>query len=138
MKDRTNACNRIPMKQIVPYLYMYVSAYYSHNIIIRVTVNLFIFEIHSGKQSFPVNLDCWLCSRDHISEFTRELQEIGVQYVGLCCGNRSNNIRTMAEALGRSPPASKYSPDMSQHLSRIQDDQHDYTHSTYHKRFTSA
>ena len=34
-------------------------------------------------------------------------------------GNRASYTRSMAEALGRSPPASKYSPDMSQHISQI-------------------
>lgn len=42
--------------------------------------------------------------------------EIGVRYHGLCCGAGPHHLRSMAEALGRKPPASKYSPDMSYHF----------------------
>jgi len=38
-----------------------------------------------------------------------------VDYLGLCCGAAPHLIRAMAEAMGRRPPASLYSPDMSKH-----------------------
>jgi betaine-homocysteine S-methyltransferase len=38
-----------------------------------------------------------------------------VNYLGVCCGAGPHHIRAVAEALGRRPPASKYSPDMSRH-----------------------
>ena len=40
---------------------------------------------------------------------------LGVRYLGVCCGAGPHHIRAMAEALGRRPPASRYSPDMSRH-----------------------
>ena len=46
-------------------------------------------------------------------------QGMNVQLIGLCCGNMPAYTRTMAETLGRSPPASVYSPDMSQHRSEL-------------------
>ncbi|XP_023930843.1 betaine--homocysteine S-methyltransferase 1-like [Lingula anatina] len=58
------------------------------------------------------DLPAWQCSRTEIQEFAREARAIGIQYVGLCCGNASHYIREVAETLGRSPPASRYSPDM--------------------------
>ena len=54
-----------------------------------------------------------------IEQLTKDLLEIGVQYMGLCCGNRAYYIRKMAETLGRKPPASRYSADMLQHLSQV-------------------
>ena len=77
-----------------------------------------------GEMAFPCDLDAWLCSRTSIHQFTRELIDLGVQYLGLCCGNRAHFIRAMAEEVGRKPPASRYSPDMSQHLSRLTDEAH--------------
>lgn len=74
---------------------------------------------YTGERSFPVDLDSWLCARNHIARFTKQMMEIGVQYIGICCGNRATYLRTMAETLGRQPPASRYSPDMSQHISAI-------------------
>ena len=41
--------------------------------------------------------------------------EIGVDYFGVCCGAGPHHIRAVAEALGRTPPASRFSPDMSKH-----------------------
>ena len=40
---------------------------------------------------------------------------LGIRYLGVCCGAGPHHIRAMAEALGRQPPASRYSPDMTRH-----------------------
>ncbi|CAH1268570.1 BHMT [Branchiostoma lanceolatum] len=68
-----------------------------------------------GKVAFPLDLDPWLCSRSQIAAFSRRAHDIGVRYIGLCCGNASHFTRAMAEALGRQPPASRYTADMSKH-----------------------
>ena len=36
--------------------------------------------------------------------------------VTVCCGAGPHHIRSLAEALGRRPPASRFSPDMSKHI----------------------
>ena len=64
---------------------------------------------------FPTALDPFTCNRYEIAEFTKAAQAIGVRYLGVCCGAGPHHIRSMAEALGRRPPASQYSPDMSKH-----------------------
>jgi len=69
----------------------------------------------TGELACPVNIDAWLCSRDHIRDFTKELMEVGVQYMGLCCGNRPFYLRTMAETVGRTPLASNYGPRLDLH-----------------------
>ncbi|XP_070568427.1 betaine--homocysteine S-methyltransferase 1-like [Ptychodera flava] len=69
----------------------------------------------SGKDLFPANTDVLSCSRDDIHEFGKRCKELGIQYVGICCGNRPFYTRSLAESLGRSPPASRFSPDMSRH-----------------------
>jgi betaine-homocysteine S-methyltransferase len=68
-----------------------------------------------GDRPFPTALDPFTCNRYEIAEFTNEATEIGVRYLGVCCGAGPHHIRSMAEALGRTPPASRYSPDMSKH-----------------------
>src|ERR687885_280492 len=45
----------------------------------------------------------------------READELGVRYLGVCCGAGPHHIRAVAEAVGRQPPASRFSPDMSKH-----------------------
>lgn len=68
-----------------------------------------------GGMPFPTALEPFQCNRYEMAEFAREADRIGVRYLGICCGNAPHLIRSMAEALGRSPDASRYSPDMSKH-----------------------
>lgn len=64
---------------------------------------------------FPTALDALACNRYEIAEFARKAYALGVNYQGVCCGAGPHHIRAMAEALGKNPPASRYSPDMSKH-----------------------
>ena len=64
---------------------------------------------------FPTALDPLFVNRYEIGEFTRAAFDVGVRYFGICCGNAPHYTRAMAEALGRTPPASRYSADMSKH-----------------------
>jgi betaine-homocysteine S-methyltransferase len=73
------------------------------------------FQSLAGGHAFPVALDPHTCDRFEVAEFAREALGIGVSYLGLCCGAAPHHIRAMAEAIGRRPPASRYSPDMSKH-----------------------
>ncbi len=74
---------------------------------------------HDGRQAqerpFPTALDPFTCDRYEVADFTRSARAVGVSYLGLCCGAAPHHIRSMAEALGRTPPASRYSDDMSKH-----------------------
>ena len=69
----------------------------------------------NGESAYTLGLDHFLCTRGEAAIFARKAQEIGVEYIGLCCGAGPHHIRAIAEALGRTVPASKYSPDLSQH-----------------------
>ena len=85
---------------------------------------------------FPTALDPLLCSRYEIAEFGRAASDLGVRYVGVCCGAGPHHIRSLAEALGRRPPASRYSPDMSKHIlfgtdKRLRQDNLDYGRQNY-------
>jgi betaine-homocysteine S-methyltransferase len=64
---------------------------------------------------FPTSLDPFVCNRHEIGEFAKKAHALGVHYLGVCCGAGPHHIRAMAEALGRHPPATRYSPDMSKH-----------------------
>ncbi len=64
---------------------------------------------------FPTALDSLACNRYEIAEFAKKALALGATYQGVCCGAGPHHIRAMAEALGKNPPASRYSPDMSKH-----------------------
>ena len=61
-------------------------------------------------------MNCVMCNRADIQKFATEAKEIGVQYIGLCCGNAPNMLREVAEVYGRTPEASKYTPDVSENI----------------------
>lgn len=69
-----------------------------------------------GQRAFPIALEPFGAHRFEIAAFTEAAQALGVRYLGLCCGAAPHHIRAMAEALGRTPPASRYAPDLSKHF----------------------
>lgn len=65
---------------------------------------------------FPTALEPMNCNRYEIRAFAEEAWNLGVNYLGVCCGASPVYIREVAEAMGRTPPASKYREDMSRHF----------------------
>jgi betaine-homocysteine S-methyltransferase len=67
------------------------------------------------RMAFPDGLDPFTATRSEIFDFGREAFDAGIRYLGVCCGAGPHHIRALAESLGRHPPASRYSKDMSKH-----------------------
>ena len=65
---------------------------------------------------FPTALEPMSCNRYEIRAFAEEAWNLGVRYLGVCCGASPVYIREVAEAAGRTPPAGKYREDMSRHF----------------------
>jgi len=72
-------------------------------------------NIPNGRP-FPTALDPFLCNRYEIADFGTAAFALGARYLGVCCGAGPHHIRSLAEALGRRPAASRFSPDMSKHI----------------------
>ena len=68
-----------------------------------------------GNRVFPLALDPFLCTRFEMADFAISARAAGVNYIGVCCGGAPHHVRSMAEGLGRTVPASRYSPDLSLH-----------------------
>ena len=84
-----------------------------------------------GNRPFPIALDPFTCNRFEISEFGRAALAMDIRYLGVCCGAGAHHIRALAESVGKHPPASRYSADMSKHAflgthDRLQKVQKDY------------
>jgi len=62
------------------------------------------------------DLEHHYCTRYEMAEFAKEAYALGVNYIGVCCGGQPYHLRSMAEALGKTTPASKFSPDLSKHF----------------------
>jgi len=69
----------------------------------------------TAERAFPLALEPFGCTRFEMAQFAVQARDLGVQYVGICCGAGPHHVRAMAEALGRKVPASKYSPSMDLH-----------------------
>ena len=83
------------------------------------------------KTSFPTALDPMQCNRYEIGKFAKEAYDLGINYLGVCCGANPMLIREVAEAVGLNVPSSRYREDMSSHFlfgthKRIPKHQKDY------------
>jgi betaine-homocysteine S-methyltransferase len=68
-----------------------------------------------GQRAFPLALEPHGCTRFEMAQFAAQARDLGVDYVGICCGAGPHHVRAMAEALGREVTASRYSPAMELH-----------------------
>lgn len=68
-----------------------------------------------GDSAYTLGLDQHYLDRQEVADFAVEAQQLGIRFIGLCCGAGPHHIRAIAEALGRHPEASRYSADMSKH-----------------------
>ena len=74
-----------------------------------------VLKEENKPHGFPLCLDPFTHTRDEMAEFARRSRDIGVDVIGICCGAGPHHVRSMAEALGRTVPASRYSPEMAKH-----------------------
>ena len=82
-----------------------------------------------APRGFPIALDPFVTTRFEMADFARQAHELGINLIGVCCGGAPHHVRAMAEALGRTVPASEYSPDMSLHPmlgSRVKEQDEEY------------
>lgn len=75
----------------------------------------FQIQEFNGHVAFPLDLDPFVLTRAEMADYAIKAQKIGVNYIGACCGTAPHHLRAMAEALGRTVPASKYSPQLEMH-----------------------
>ncbi len=75
----------------------------------------FQIQEHEGKVAFPLELDPFVLTRMEMAAYAFEAQKMGINFIGSCCGTAPHHIRAMAEVLGRTVPASKYSPQLDMH-----------------------
>jgi betaine-homocysteine S-methyltransferase len=75
----------------------------------------FQIQEFDGNIAFPLELDPFVLTRFEMARYALEAKKMGINYIGACCGTAPHHIRAMAEALGRTVPNSKYSPNLELH-----------------------
>jgi betaine-homocysteine S-methyltransferase len=67
-------------------------------------------------RTFPTALDPLYCNRYEIRQFAQTAWDLNIRYLGVCCGAAPMHIREVAEAMGRTPEASRFSENMHKHF----------------------
>ncbi|MGH3348605.1 MAG: homocysteine S-methyltransferase family protein [Nocardioides sp.] len=67
-------------------------------------------------RTFPTALDPLYANRYEVGAFAREAADLGVNYLGVCCGASPMLIREVAEAVGLTTEASRFSERMQNHF----------------------
>ena len=66
-------------------------------------------------------LDCHTCTRLDLGKFALNCMDLGINYIGTCCGGAPHHIRAMAEAVGKKAIASEFSPNLDLHFAFSQE-----------------
>lgn len=67
-------------------------------------------------RTFPTALDPLYMNRYEIRSFATEAYEMGIRYLGVCCGNSPMLTREVAEAVGKGCEATRFSERMEHHF----------------------
>jgi betaine-homocysteine S-methyltransferase len=67
-------------------------------------------------RTFPTALDPLYANRYEVGAFASEAAGLGISYLGVCCGASPMLIRQVAEAVGRTTEASRFSERMQNHF----------------------
>jgi betaine-homocysteine S-methyltransferase len=58
----------------------------------------------TADPGFPLGLDPLQLTRSEMAEYAAQARDMGVNYIGSCCGSVAAHVRAMAEALGKARP----------------------------------
>jgi betaine-homocysteine S-methyltransferase len=67
-------------------------------------------------RTFPTALDPLYANRYEVGAFAREAADLGINYLGVCCGASPMLIRQVAEEVGLTTEASRFSERMQNHF----------------------
>ena len=56
-----------------------------------------------GQKGFPDKLDPYQLTRYELGDFAKQARDLGVNFIGGCCGCQGAHLRQMARALGKKP-----------------------------------
>lgn len=65
----------------------------------------------TGTPAFPDRLDPTILTRYEMADFARRAKDMGVNYIGSCCGSIGSHVREMARALGKYQEKPVWQPD---------------------------
>ncbi len=76
----------------------------------------------TNKENIYMDLEKHTCTRFEAADFAQKAKEIGVRYIGTCCGFLPHHLRAMSEVLGYKTISSQHSSNVDLHFSNISND----------------
>jgi betaine-homocysteine S-methyltransferase len=74
----------------------------------------------TGTPAFPDHLEPTRLTRFEMADFAIRARDMGVDYIGSCCGSGAQHVREMARALGKYREEPRWSPDPSRPMSETE------------------
>jgi betaine-homocysteine S-methyltransferase len=72
----------------------------------------------TGLKGFPDAMEPYQLTRWEMADYARQARDMGIQFIGACCGAVATHIREMARALGKpTREPSRWTPDPSKPMS---------------------
>jgi betaine-homocysteine S-methyltransferase len=74
----------------------------------------------TGTPAFPDRLEPTRLTRFEMADFAVRARDMGVNYIGSCCGSGAQHVREMARVLGKYREAQRWTPDPSRPMSETE------------------
>lgn len=74
-----------------------------------------------GLPGFPDAMEPYQLTRYEMADYAREAQQMGINYIGGCCGAVATHIREMAKALGKPVEEKVWQPDYQRPMSATEE-----------------
>ncbi len=74
----------------------------------------------TGTPAFPDRLEPTRLTRFEMADFAVRARDMGVDYIGSCCGSGAQHVREMARALGKYREETRWTPDPSRPMSETE------------------
>ncbi len=74
----------------------------------------------TGTPAFPDHLEPTRLTRFEMADFALRARDMGVNYIGSCCGSGAQHVREMARVLGKYREAQRWTPDPSRPMSETE------------------
>ncbi|MEK6986490.1 MAG: homocysteine S-methyltransferase family protein, partial [Candidatus Thermoplasmatota archaeon] len=79
----------------------------------------------TASKAFPFETETLMLSRREMAQYARAARDLGINFIGSCCGSIPVHVREMARALGKRPPDKAWRLDYSKPMSAFEFYEHE-------------
>ena len=79
----------------------------------------------TASKAFPFETETLMLSRREMAQYARQARDLGINFIGSCCGSIPVHVREMARALGKRPPDKAWRLDYSKPMSAFEFYEHE-------------